>query len=218
MITGVVISLIPVWFGRIIEIEPAHSQNDVLQLLSPEYNRSLYGSLTGYPHMYEFATAQPILFHAALQVPDQTFARRNVSGILMRVNKNGSVTELGRLKASAASWDTVYEWFGGDRYRAGATVDTKLEAGLYRFEVSTPDNIGAYLLMVGVQKKHAVGYFTLVRQLADVKTFLGKSSYGVLVSPVVLGPVVVLCVLCGGSVWFLRRRRAVHVEEGTKIS
>lgn len=188
------------------------SQNEVLPLYAPEISQALYGNLEGYPHMYEFMTPEKMDLFVEVLVPDIELARNNVSGIILRVNDNGSVKEVARLRAKEASWESFFEPFGGDSYRRGSSYRGEIEPGLYRVEVSTADNVGKYVLGVGTIEDFSIGdYFRLVGKIAEVKVFMGKSAFRVVESPFVYGPILLLFFLGGGVVWFARRRRRARL-------
>ncbi len=183
------------------------AQNEVLPLHTPEISQALYGNLEGHPHMYEFMTSEKMTLFVEVLVPDTELARNNVSGVILRVNDNGSVKDVARLRAREASWESFFESFGGDSYRRGSSYRGEIEPGLYRVEVSTADNIGKYVLVVGTVEEFSLGeYFSLIGKIADVKVFMGKSSFRVIESPLVYGPLLILFVV-GVGVWFVRRRR-----------
>jgi hypothetical protein len=185
-------------------------QHDVLLLEEPEVSQVLYGELEGYPHMYEFYTKEPIELFVEVLVPDISFARKNVSGLILRVNDNGSVTEVARLSAKNAPWESFYEWWGGDTYLRGVSYEGEIERGMYRVEVSTPDNIGKYALAVGREESFAgVGYFELLGRLIEVKQFFGKSAFSVLQSPIASVPLaILLCAAVFLGRFLLRRAKA----------
>lgn len=184
------------------------AQNEVLPLYTPEISQALYGNLEGYPHMYEFMTPEKMTLFVEVLVPDIELARNNISGIVLRVNDDGSVTDVARLRAREASWKTFFEPFGGDSYRRGASYRGEIEPGLYRVEVSTADNIGKYVLAVGTVEDFSVGnYFSIVGKIADVKVFMGKSSFRVIESPLVYVPLLVLFIGGIGIYWFVRRKQ-----------
>ncbi len=186
-------------------------QNEVMPLREPKIAKDFYGRLEGYPHMYEFATKEPIRLAVGISVPDNESSRDNVSGIVLFVNKNGSVREVARLRAREASWESYYEIWGGDSYRKGGSFETNLEPGTYRIEVSTPDNIGTYVLHVGTEKAFPLfNYFSYLGKVAEVKMFFGKSPIRIVESPLVYGPVLISAFAL--MAFFIRQRRKAGVQ------
>jgi hypothetical protein len=83
-------------------------------------------------------------------------------------------------------------------------------AGTYRIEVSTPDNIGKYVLVTGfLEDQSEIGFFETMRRIAAVKEFFEKPSVAVLQSPFYFVPLLIVIGLCGG-LWYWRRRLAHH--------
>ncbi len=183
------------------------SLHDIITIDEPENSRAFYGELTGFPHTYEIRAKKPFHLFAQVLVPDIESSKNNVSGIIIReVEGSGRVTEVARFLAKDATWDSFYEPFGGDSYRNGGTFEKDVDPGVYRIEVSTPDNLEKYVLAVGkIEGSGEIGYFETVRRIAEVKTFFGKSKIFVIQSPFVYVPLFVL-ILLGVAIWFYRRR------------
>ncbi len=175
-------------------------QNEVLPLENPQDITMRYGELAGYPHMYEFSTTKEVTLAVSVAIPDTPLARNNISVIILSVQDDGSVKEVGRLKAKEASWEAFYEPVGGDRYRRGGSLTTSITPGLYRVEISTPDNVGRYALFTGNEKAtEKKGYLASVHEMYAVKTFFGKPLYRILESPLLYIPltmlILILCVV-----------------------
>ncbi len=187
-------------------------QSDVLLLETPTISQAMYGELVGFPHMYEFYTKEPMRLFVEVLVPDTGSERGSMSGIILRAVERGRVQEVARLRAVDATWESFYEPYGGDRYLRGDSFDADIEPGLYRIEVSTPENFGKYVLAVGTIEKFSFGdYFALVKKIAAVKVFLGKSSLRAVESPFVYVPLVFF----GGIIglwWYRRKRRKSAVQ------
>ncbi len=184
------------------------AQNDIIPLEEPDLSKAFYGDMQNYPQMYEFRTTDTIHLHVEVLVPDIHSAQNNVSGIILRVRSDGGVKEVARLRAPEASWKSFFEPWGGDSYRRGQSYDGDIEPGLYRIEVSTPDDIGKYVLVVGQKESFSIfNYFPLIGKISDVKVFFGKSRLLVIESPLVYVPVLAFGLL--GGLWWYRRRSRV---------
>jgi hypothetical protein len=187
------------------------SQNEVMPLEGPTVAQEIHGNLEGYPHMFEFATKEPMKLKVAVAVPDIASARDNVSVIVLFVNRNGSVKEVARLRAREAAWGRYLEPWGGNAYRAGGSFEGDIEPGTYRIEVSTPDNIGKYALSVGTERRFFLfRYPSLLGQTAEIKAFFGKSSVRMVESPLVYGPL--LIAIAGAALYYYRRRTGRGVQ------
>lgn len=209
---------VPTTYAHIPVLIEQSSLHDITPIETPDISHAFYGTLNGFPHTYEIVSREPFTLFAEVLMPDIGGIEKKVSGIIIReVGESGRVAEVSRLLAKDASWESFYEPFGGDRYVRGTSYEGNLEAGVYRIEVSTPDNNQKYVLVVGKKEEMAgVGYFELVGRIADVKAFFGKSRLLVIQSPFVYVPLILLMI--GVAAVYYRRvraaRRAIHEESG----
>jgi hypothetical protein len=186
------------------------SLHDITPIESPEISHAYYGTLKDFPHTYEIVSKEPFSLFAEVLMPDIEESETVVSGIIIRtMGERGRVTEVARLLARDASWDSFYEPIGGDRYVRGASYKGELEAGTYRIEVTAPNNDQKYVLVVGEKEDFGdIGYFETLRRIAGVKAFFNKSRIMVIQSPLVYVPLLVL-ILVGGFIYY---RRTVNNE------
>jgi hypothetical protein len=183
------------------------SIRDITPIEDPTLSQSLYGTLDGFPHTYEVRADEPFLLRAAVLIPDTSFARENVSGIIIReIGQQGRVREVTRMLAQDASWESFYDFSGGDSYRRGGVYEAEVEPGVYRIEVSTPDNQAPYVLEIGTRDEFGtIGYMERVKRLMEVKSFFGKSKIRIIESPYVYVPLLVGVLIV--VYWLWRRRR-----------
>lgn len=181
---------------------------DITTIEDPELSQAFYGSLADFPHTYEIRADEPFHLYAEVLVPDIESTQNIVNGIVVRATgQKGRVEEVARLLAKDATWESFYEPWGGDTYRKGAVFEKDLERGVYRIEVSTPDNRQKYVLVVGKREDSGgIGYFETIGRIADVKTFFGKSKIRVIESPLVYIPLLLSILLVVG-LWYWRRRK-----------
>lgn len=178
----------------------------ITQISDPELSQAFYGEMKGYPHTYEIRTGEPFSLYAEILVPDIEESQNIISGIIIKEQKKGGrVTEVTRLYAKDAPWESQFEFFGGDTYRHGPRYEAEAEAGVYRIEVHTPENMGKYVLVVGSREEMTIGYFELLGRMMEIKTFFGKSRIMIIQSPLVYIPLIII----GGGVlfWYVRRRK-----------
>ena len=174
---------------------------------NPGVSKSFYGELTGFPHTYVIEIDETLDLFARILVPDIEKAQENVSGIIVRNSEEeGRVVEIARLRAADAYWESEYEFFGGDSYRNGPEYRATVDHGFYRIEVSTPDNVGKYVLVVGTKEEREIGYFETLRRIAAIKTFFGKSELMVIQSPFVYVPLALFIGIFVSIRLWLRRR------------
>jgi hypothetical protein len=180
---------------------------DINAIVDPTLSQAFYGTLDGFPHTYEIRSKEPFTLHVEVLIPDIESATENVTGIIIReTGQKGRVSEVTRMLAEDASWESFYEFWGGDTYRKGGTYEAEAEPGVYRIEVSTPENRAPYVLVVGKREEFdTLGYFETIGRLMEVKEFFGKSKFMVIVSPLVFIPLLIL-ITCAGLFYWYRRR------------
>lgn len=184
------------------------SQHAVETVRDPAWSRAYYGVLEGHPHTYEFTVAatSTIFIQTLLpDVPDDTVFTKP-SGLLVEVLASGRVAEIIRLTPGEANWESEFEPFGGDRYLQGPLFRDELAPGIYRFEVSTPDNMTKYVLAIGDEERWSgTNPLTLLGRIYQVKQFYGKPWYAVWQSPFYYVPTIILLGILG--FWYYRRQR-----------
>ncbi len=187
------------------------SLHDIETIADPTLSQAFYGTLDAFPHTYEIRAKEPFTLHVEVLIPDIETATENVSGIIIKeTGKQGRVVEVDRLLGSDATWESFYEPWGGDSYRRGETYTDSVEAGVYRIEVSTPDNKSPYVLIVGTEERFGeLGYFETIGRIMEVKRFFGEPSLMVIVSPLVYVPLLILCILIA---FFIYRRKVPHTS------
>ena len=184
------------------------SLHDIGAIADPELSQAFYGAMDGFPHTYEIRATEPFHLFAEVLVPDIATSKNTVSGIIIKeTGQGGRVSEVARLHAKAATWESFYEPFGGDSYRRGSSYEADVQPGVYRIEVSTPDNDTKYVLVVGKREgSGGVGYFETLGRIAEVKAFFGKSPVRIIESMYVYVPIVIALVLLL-AYWYLWRYR-----------
>jgi hypothetical protein len=194
------------------------SLHDTTRIESPEISQAYYGTLKDFPHTYEIVSREPFTLFAEVLMPDKKESETIVSGIIIReVNGGGRVTEVARMLARDAIWDSFYEPIGGDRYLRGASYEGEQQAGVYRIEVTSPNNDQKYVLVVGKKEDFgSIGYFETIGRIAEVKAFFGKSRIMVIQSPLVYVPILLL-VLIGGFIYYRRKQSNKNGDRGKKM-
>ncbi len=169
--------------------------------------RSEYlGTLKGDPHMYEFTLGAPSTLMLTLT---QLKADTPIPFSLITVkqnNHNAGVVEVGRLRAKDAVWEATFDRGLGLRFLAGQAFEAELTPGVYRVEVSTPDNFGSYMLTVGNNPK-SPGYFATLGDVRTIQRFFGKSFFAVFKSSYVYFPLGILLIV--GFIIITRKRKGL---------
>jgi hypothetical protein len=184
------------------------SLHDIEIVTDPVRSQAFYGTLDDFPHTYEIRVKEPFLLRAEVLIPDTDSAKELVSGIVIReTGRQGKVEEVTRMLAKDATWESFYEFWGGDRYRRGGLYEAEVTPGVYRIEVSTPDNDASYVLVIGTEEEWGdVGYFEMIGRIADVKAFFGKPTVMVVQSPLIFIPLLGIIGVCV-ILYIWRKRR-----------
>jgi len=166
------------------------------------------GLLAGDPHMYEFTIGETATL--TLQV-SQLSADTPIPFSLIAVRENtqnAGVVEVGRLRAKDITWEEKRDGGLGLTLAHSSVFETEIGPGVYRVEVSTPENAGAYMLTVGTMEIPA-GYFKTIADVRMVQKFFGISIFGMLLSTYVLYPLGIL-VLIGLFYYTWRNRTRIQ--------
>ena len=140
------------------------------------------GDLRGDPHMYEVTIAEPKQFVATLWQRPESDVVVPFSLILVKSNDNNrGVTEVGRLVGKEVTWNTIYDGVLAMKLARSEAIVHELSPGTYRFEVSTPENIGRYMIVVGEDSSSA-GYLATLKEIRAVHQFFGVSGLRLLIS------------------------------------
>ncbi len=183
------------------------SLTDIEIINDPTLSHVLYGWLSGFPHTFEIKTETALTLAVEILVPDILEAVNNVNVIIIKeLPDNGGVTEVARILAKDATWETFWEPFGADSFRQGGTFSAEVDPGVYRIEVSTPDNREPYALVIGSREEFGVlGYFKMLGRILAIKELYGKSQLSIIASPLVYVPAIILGLI--GLLWWYRRAR-----------
>lgn len=167
--------------------------------------RVYLGDLDGFPDMYELASPEPfsLVLDVATVVPDHTNAAK-LAVIIVSVTET-DVDEVARLPYEVEAWQSARQAATGLTLLTGPQYEAELPAGRYRIEISTPDNVGQYVLTLGSESSGA-GYFASLGSIARTYDFVGVSKWGMIRSPYLQVPLIVLLVgLLLGVSWRYRK-------------
>lgn len=186
-------------------IAEPQNQAVVLPIENSKDAQEFFGSLHDFPHTFAFEVKETQQFKAEIFVGDTKVQKNDVSIIIVKQERRG-VSEVGRTVIANHSWQITPDRMLAESFRNGGALDTKLQPGKYRLEVSSPNNEGIYRLVLGTDKVHR-GYFANVGALFAVKTLFGHSKFGTLLSPLIYIPFILL--LCAGGLFFIYKKRKV---------
>ena len=203
----VLFSLIPRTQAFVAVVETVPTQYEVITIQNPEIEQLILGELTDAPEMFEIVSEVPFTLTAEIRaVPNTSGANLpQLGGIIILQKEIRGVEEVARLNASDAAWTVVTDPESGLVYQAGPYFSEPVPAGTYRIEVSSPNNKGKYLLLIGNQKDEN-GYFASLSDIKRAYAFYDLSTIRMVSSPYVfypLGIMMILSLIVG--TWFFRR-------------
>jgi hypothetical protein len=181
-------------------------QTIIIPIVEPEVSQEFFGRLAGFPHTFEFETAEKQAFKAEVYVSDEVEQKDDASIIIVKKERRG-VSEIGRTRIKEQSWQSTYDALFVESFRAGGKLEAELQPGKYTLEVSSPNNDALYRLVLGTEKVKR-GYFSDVRALFEVKALFGHSKFGALLSPLIYIPLL-LIITAGTAFFFYKKRRDV---------
>lgn len=153
-----------------------------------------FGELKGDPHMYEFAVGETTeLKMSIIQLDSSTVIPFSL--IVVKQNENkGGVSEIGRLLGSKIEWQKVEDSVLGLNFNKSQTFTAELKPGIYRAEVSTPENYGKYALVVG-ENSVREGYFSTLADIYTFQKFFNESIFFIIKSSYVYYPLGIILLL-----------------------
>ncbi len=161
------------------------------------------GELVGEPHSFEFSLGEEKTFVATLMQLDEEAETIPLSLILVRVNDNNrGVKEVGRVKGADMSWVKITDSGLGIKFKSSEPISYKISTGTYRVEISTPNNLGKYLIRIG-ETPREVGYFARLDDIRLVQRFFGFSFFHLFLSAYFYYPLGIMVILV--LFWFTWR-------------
>lgn len=141
---------------------------------NPEVSQAFYGTLKGNPHYYQITSEEAFTLYVSILVPDLEGIGKDVS---VTVTSEQDSEVLASLDGLGYEWTALYEPFAGDSYYKGPEAKTVLGAGTYIIEVSSIDNEGKYVLVVGEKEEFSLNEILhTIRTLPSLKRdFFEKS-------------------------------------------
>ena len=155
---------------------------------TPPIAQNYLGTLTDYPVMYEITSEEPFTF--AAQVSQRTNGTVQPQSLLLirKNDRGGGVSEVVRMTVDPAEWTRVKDAKLGMTLLTSPMISEPVEAGTYRIEVSSPDNVGQYLLTVG-QEETKPGYFAELGAIRQTQAYFGMGILSMLKSSYVYYPI-----------------------------
>lgn len=176
---------------------------------NPEAAKTIMSTLAGFPDMYEVVSDSEFTLSLQLKQPVTAGTpTTHFSLIVVEENERArGVTEVLRQNPNTTTdWTKVSDAVLALPLLVAEPIAIPLSAGIYRFEVSTPNNTGSYLLELGSDTT-GLGYRDALARVRAVHDFVGVSSWRIVRSSLVFYPIlaVVFVGLLGLS-WRYRDR------------
>jgi len=191
--------------GALSVIVQPYDVADVQSISNPEQSQEFFGKLESFPHTFEFEVSGPTDLSVQLFVLEA--AQENDASLIVIKEERRGVSEVGRTYAKSEAWMEENDTALGLTYRKGGEIIAKLEAGVYRVEVSSPRNDTVYRLVFGTQEIKR-GYFENLQLLSDIHTLTGTSKLSIVTSPLIYVPSAFL-LLFGALLWMYFKRRSL---------
>lgn len=157
--------------------------------------REYLGNLNDFPDLYEFTSE--VAFTLQLSLRQRASGEVPFGLILVRQNENdGGVTEMVRHIQPLAEWTEITDSVLGVTFLEGATLVRDIEPGTYRIEVSSADNKGDYMLIVGDESVQT-GFFTTLTDVYKIQRHFGYSPLRMLFSSYIYYLLGIIFVSCG---------------------
>lgn len=161
--------------------------------VDPNVQKEYLGELKGDPHMFEFAVGSTTKLSLALMQSTKT--ELPLSLIVIKQNDDrGGVVEIGRLNTKNIKWHGFHDSALASNLSKSEPFIVELRPGIYQVEVSTPDNIGKYALVIG-DKKETHGYFNELSNIYAIEIFFGGSIFSMIKSSYIYYPLGVIMLI-----------------------
>jgi len=189
--------------------QPRFPEPGTTVVRNPEVSQAFYAELTGSPQQFRIESLDSFQLYVHLLVPDIAGVTRDYSADIFALTPAGR-EPLARLDGPAFEWSEYFEPFAGDNYFSGPEVERSVGPGDWFVEVTSPDNTGKYVLVVGRGESFPPG--EIVRTLGILprlkRDYFGKpaaSAYWNYVGLLVGGSALVVAGVVVGIILLARR-------------
>ncbi len=158
----------------------------------------LLGSLEEFPVMYELkVSATTTLTTQLAQVYEGDSVPVPFSLLIVSQNPaDGGVTEVARIMPQESEWLKEKDSVLGISFWESPIVNTEIGKGIYRLEVSTPNNQGKYSLMIG-ENTDNVGYLSRLQQIYTTQSFFDYYPFRLIYSSYIYYPLGIILLFYG---------------------
>ena len=189
---------------------PFSSYDDSVTIEAIDVPQLYYGLLNDFPHTYEFSVSGTTSVAVRLGVFADTDAQFDKNIIIVKKNRNGSVSEVKRLNAKDETWQDQYDWASNESYKAGDVYTVSFFPGDYFMEVNSPQNLGRYVLLINQPTTSIFSVFSEMSRTYQLKRFLKRPFGSFLFTPIYGVPLLAI-ILISLLFWLQKRKkRLVH--------
>ena len=169
--------------------QPRIVESGQTNVTDPEISKAYYSQLKGEPQFYNIQATEPFDLYVNILAPDIAGQKKDISAIILKDGK-----EIALLNGIDFKWEKFFEEFGYDNYWKGPEYKSKVEAGNYEIQVSSPKNDSKYSLAIGeieaFDLKESLNALRLIPQLK--KDFFNESPLNFILSPFGWGLILVM--------------------------
>lgn len=160
--------------------EPSQAYEIIPVEGDPYIQREYLGNLNDFPDMYELTS--DVAFTLQVKVRQRASGEVPFGLIVVRQNEDdGGVTEVVRQSQPLEEWTEAKDSTLGMKFLEGTTLSREVEPGTYRIEVSSPDNKGDYMLVIGDEEVRT-GFFGTLADVYTVQRHFGYTPFHMLFS------------------------------------
>lgn len=192
-----------------IVVEPPQAYEIITIEGDPYVQREYLGDLEDFPDMFEVTSEVAFTLNVKVR---QRATNEPISFALITVRQNdadGGVSEIARLNQPAAEWAEVRDDSLGMTFLESEVLEKEVTPGTYRIEISTPDNRGDYMLIVGDESQPS-GFFKAIGQIYTTQRHFNYTPFHMLFSSYILYPVGIILVCVGIFYTWRNRRKLKH--------
>lgn len=181
--------------------------DEPVEIFNPEVSQAFYAELEGAPEYYVIRADEPFNFYLSMTVADEPGV--DTDYVVRATQDSAPVITL---DGTAHEWTEFHEEFAGDDYLNGPEQEMAVEAGEYLIEVSSPDNSGKYVLVVGKKESFPFGESVkMFKVLPDLKKdFFNKSGWAIFEGLIVRGLAIfggIIILLIVFIIWWIKKRK-----------
>jgi len=134
------------------------SDSRLTLIKNPEVSQAFYGELKGSSANYLLELKQAGDLYLQILVPDLPGIQKDkTAGVEYLPELGEGAVNFAQLDLPVEQWKKYFEEYAGDNYFKGPELKKPAEPGYYVVKISSPDNQGKYVLVVGEKEEFPAG-------------------------------------------------------------